>query len=244
MAVTIKSAARMKLRSPRYPVIGLGEAIERVRTIYKKDHLNTIPKIVVAEHLGYKTLNGASLGVISAISKFGLLSGELDAMKVTPRALAILANDTGHPERSDAINEAARSPALFAELFAEFPDGASDNAIKSFLLHRKKFLESAVPIAIRAFKDTLAVVQAEGEAYHSDDEPDDAEEEPAVLNVQNLPSAVTPPPGILGGFEIGFTGQAIRLLGNIASQEEADKVLKAIEGLKFMLPQTTGGQPS
>lgn len=237
MSVTIK------LRSPRYPVIGLSEAIERARAVYVKDHLNAIPKAVVAEHMGYNTLNGASLGVISAVSKFGLLSGGSDAMKVSDRALAILVHEKGDPARVEAIQAASRSPALFEELFAEFPNGASDNAIKSFLLGRKKFLPSAVPAAIRAFKDTLIFIQAEVLDYEFDPENSDDEAGPsaeAALAQTSVPSAqeMNPLPGqsAIGGFEIGFTGQAIRLLGNIRSQEEAEKVVKAIEGLKFMLP--------
>lgn len=241
MSVTIK------LRSPRYPVIGLSEAIERVRAVYGKDHLNAIPKAVVAEHMGYNTLNGASLGVISAVSKFGLLSGGSDAMKVSDRALAILVHDTGDPARVEAVQAASRSPALFEELFTEFPNGASDNAIKSFLLGRKKFLPSAVPAAIRAFKDTLAFIQAEVVDYEFDPGDRNGDEE-GIDEVAGggdqvrIPSAQAlmsqPAQGATGGFEIGFTGQAIRLLGNICSQEEADKVLKAIEGLKFMLPSS------
>ncbi|TVV76571.1 hypothetical protein [Sphingomonas solaris] len=242
MAVNITGG---KMRSPRYPVIGLGDAIERVRLVYEKDHLNTVPKEVVAEHMGYKTVNGASLGVISAVSKFGLLSGGADGMRVTDRALAILVHAKGDRERSSAIEAAAHAPALFAELFEEFPNGASDNAIKSFLLGRKKFLPAAVPVAIRAFKDTMAVVQEEVVDYETgdDDGPDD-QEDFTVLQPQTPPPAAAPPLPPVGGFEIGFTGQAIRLLGNIGSQEEADKVLKAIEGLKFMLPARAEEQPN
>ena len=239
MSVTIK------LRSPRYPVIGLSEAIERVRAVYAKDHLNAIPKAVVAEHMGYNTLNGASLGVISAVSKFGLLSGGSDAMKVSDRALEILVHERGDPARVEAVQAASRSPALFEELFTEFPNGASDNAIKSFLLGRKKFLPSAVPAAIRAFKDTLAFIQTEvtdfefdTEEYGEADEPiDGVVRDGDQVHVPSAEALVSKPvQATTGGFEIGFTGQAIRLLGNIHSQEEADKVLKAIEGLKFMLP--------
>lgn len=241
MTVTIK------LRSPRYPVIGLNEAIERVRAVYGKDHLNAIPKAVVAEHMGYNTLNGASLGVISAASKFGLLSGGSDAMKVSDRALAILVHEKGNPARIEAVQAASRSPALFEELFVEFPDGASDNAIRSFLLGRKKFLPSAVPAAIRAFRDTLAFIQTEVADFEFDPEDHCESDGPRCEQaagdglMNDLPVAASASKlGQVGagGFEIGFTGQAIRLLGSIHSQEEADKVLKAIEGLKFMLPSS------
>lgn len=150
-----------KVRSPRYPQISLPEAIEKIREVYNSDHLNRIPKEVVASHMGYSGLHGKSLGVISAVIKFGLLSGPSSGMQVTSRALDILVHEKGTPERAKAVAEAARSPALFHELLEEYPNGASDQTIKSYLLSRKKFLPTAVSGAIHAFRDTLTFLQEE-----------------------------------------------------------------------------------
>ena len=62
-----------RTRSPNYPYIGLPAAIERVRKIYDKEHRNRMSRDVVAKHLGFGSLNGVSLSVISALGKFGLL---------------------------------------------------------------------------------------------------------------------------------------------------------------------------
>ena len=157
-----------KARSPRYPAIGLPDAIAKARQIYDGDHINKIPKEVVAKHIGFKTLHGNALAVISALLKYGLIGGSSDAMKVTDRAVAILVNEKGQPDRVKAVKEAALSPMLFVEIDSEFPNGkVSDQALRSFLLLKKKFLQSAVDGAIRAYRETMDLVTEEEHGYNS-----------------------------------------------------------------------------
>lgn len=162
-----------KARSPRYPVIGLKEAIDKARLVYNQDYQNKIPKKVVAEHMGYGSLNGKSLGVISAVSKYGLLEGRANEMSVSDRALAIIVHEPGTPERIEAIVEAASEPDLFEELDHKFPAGkASDSAIRSYLLSQLKFLPNAADIAIRAYRETEELVSSETRGYSLEQEID------------------------------------------------------------------------
>ncbi|MEE9301964.1 MAG: hypothetical protein V3V17_12705, partial [Alphaproteobacteria bacterium] len=150
-----------KARSPRYPAIGLEEAIQRIEAVYKKDYQNKIPKRVVAEHMGYASLNGKSLGVISAAAKYGLLEGRADEMRVSDEALEMIAHAPGSPERVAAIKAAASKPELFAELDQKFLGGkASDSAIRSYLI-TQKFLPRAADIILRSYRGTKEVVAAE-----------------------------------------------------------------------------------
>ena len=113
----------VKARSPQYPAIGLSEAIEKIEMVYSKDVQNKIPKSVVAKHAGYNSLNGKSLGVLAALSKYGLLEGRGDETYVSDLALQIIAHQTGDPERVAAIKEAATRPRLFSEINEKFKDG-------------------------------------------------------------------------------------------------------------------------
>ncbi|WP_341207573.1 hypothetical protein [uncultured Sphingomonas sp.] len=170
------------VRSPRYPVIGLPEAIERVRAVYRADNRNRIPKILVAEHMGYQGLNGKSLGIISAVSKYGLLDGNVDAMGVTPLAVDILEREPDDPERATAIRTAARNVDLYNEIDEAFPAKASDSAIRSFLITKRAFLPDSAERLIRSYRETQALVDgledapslslpADGSAVVSSSEP-------------------------------------------------------------------------
>lgn len=154
-----------KTRSPEYPAISLKEAIDRVKMIYDKDYQNRLPKQVIAEHMGYKSLSGASLPVLSALTKYGLLEGRGDETRVSDLAVALIAHPPGTPERMDALKQASVLPELFAELDGRFTDGkGSDQAIRSYLLTRK-FIPGAADAAIRAYRDTKQLVEAESAGY-------------------------------------------------------------------------------
>jgi hypothetical protein len=155
------------IRSPRYPVIGLPEAIERVRGVYRADNRNKIPKSLVAEHMGYQGLNGKSLGIIAAVSKYGLLEGGVDAMWVTPLAVNILEREPDDPERIAAIREAAQKVDLYNEIDEQFPSKASDSAIRSFLIAKRQFLPDSAERLIRSYRETRDLVDALSGAYDS-----------------------------------------------------------------------------
>lgn len=154
-----------KSRSPRYPAIGLSEAIEKIRHVYRRDHQNRIPREVVAKHMGYTGLNGKSLGVLSTLGKYGLLEGRGEETRVSDLALALIAHEPNTEEWKRAALEAASKPELFAELDQRFPNGASDQAIKAHLL-TQKFLPDAAEIVIRAYRETKELVGTTGKEYH------------------------------------------------------------------------------
>src|SRR3546814_557240 len=102
-----------RIRSPNYPALSLPEAINRVKTIHNAEQHLAAPKEVIAKHLGYNGLNGASIKNISAIAKYGLLEETGgDKMKVSPLALSILYPSSGQ-EKARAIKDAASKPQLF-----------------------------------------------------------------------------------------------------------------------------------
>jgi hypothetical protein len=160
-------------RSPRYPAIGLPEAIKGVRSVHAKDHLNKVSQEVVAQRMGSSSLNGRALSRISALRKYGLLSGTGDDLQVSQDALIIIADPVGSPERRAAITRAAHRPTLFAKLFKRYPDNVpSDDALRSYLM-KEGFTSKGIGKAAKAFLDTVDLVTREGEEYNpADEEPE------------------------------------------------------------------------
>jgi hypothetical protein len=181
-----------KTRSPEYPAISLKEAIERVKLVYDKDYQNRLPKHVIAEHMGYKSLSGASLPVLSALTKYGLLEGRGDETRVSDLAVALIAHEPGTPERMQALKQASVLPELFTDLDKRFQDGkASDQAIRSYLL-TSKFIPVAADAAIRAYRDTKEFVEAESAGYNGHEAEPEAIVTPQVHTPPSKPG--TPPP--------------------------------------------------
>src|SRR5437764_6137689 len=109
-----------KQRSPNYPQLSLTEALERIRRIYTAKHTAKTTQDEIAKVLGYGGLNGSSMGIISALRKYGLLQGNNEALNVSHDAVMILERQSDHPERIAALRKAAYSPALFSEIHEQF----------------------------------------------------------------------------------------------------------------------------
>ena len=230
-----------KARSPEYPAISLKEAIEKVRLVWSEDYQNKLPRQIVAEHMGYKGLNGGSLPVLSAASKYGLLEGRGDETRVSDLALTIFAHEPGNNERREAIKTAASRPELFAELDAKFQGGkASDAAIRSYLL-TQKFIPSAADAAVRSYRDTKQLVEAESQGHTT------ASEKPEFPLMQ--PSSqqrqqhARPPevPGHLAQssqpapMRVAFDGSQIEVSACLSDVAAVDRLIRALEANKVLL---------
>lgn len=150
-----------KARSPNYPQISLPKAVDLVAKLYEAAHTHKASATAVVGALGYGGLNGKSLGVISALKKYGLLESVGDSeFKVSKDALTILVDPKTSEERAKAIVRAAFRPSLFAELRQEYGDNPpkSDEYLRAFLLKRG-FVQSVVDVPIRTYRDTMAFVQ-------------------------------------------------------------------------------------
>lgn len=152
-----------KVRSPSYPALGLKEAIEKVGNIFSQNYQSPVPREVAATLMGYGGLNGKSLTVLAALSKYGLLEGRGDETRVSDLAVRIIAHEEGMAERAEAIREAASRPELFREIDARYNDGkASDAAIRAYLI-TQKFIPSAADAVVRTYRETKNLLKVEME---------------------------------------------------------------------------------
>jgi len=228
-----------RARSPEYPAISLKEAIDRVKMVYDKDYQNRLPKKVIAEHMGYKGLSGASLPVLSALTKYGLLEGRGDETRVSDLAMALIAHAPGTPERTAALHTASSLPELFAELDSKFQNGkASDQAIRSYLL-TSKFIPGAADAAIRAYRETKQLVEAEAGGYIEGglQEPS-MSESPELRTVLHRSPAVIRPPAtgtvqeVFNLDEGPVTLSVPATLSPASYQDMADRIEIFLRGLK------------
>jgi len=157
-------------RSPNYPQLSLPEAIERAQQIYDKEKWHDAPDKVLAEDLGYKGLNGSSLGIISALKKYGLLvQGKKEGWRLSDDALTIIQAPVDSPDRPEAIERSAFAPALFSELHQTFGHDLPSEGRLRYLLQQKKFNPNVLDDVIRVYRDTLAFVTDSVPEYTEDD---------------------------------------------------------------------------
>lgn len=219
-----------RARSPNYPAISLPKAIEMARRVYDKNHLHKASPPVVAVAIGYTSLNGNSATAISSLKKFGLLEDEGKDLKISQEALAILVEPPGSPERAKQIVELAFRPALFQVINSTYPgQPPNDDILRSFLL-RNGFVQSTVDLPIRAYRETMELVEKERGFYNG------------VSAKKSAPAHVsTPPKEAAPDAEKIEIGDLVQWESGGVLRMEKPRVVRAIQdGWAFVEESETG----
>jgi len=229
-----------RTRSPQYPAIGLKEAIEKVSAVYRRDYQAPTQRGVIASHMGYNSLNGKSLGVLSAIGKYGLLEVRGSEYRVSDLAVRILAHQPGDPERTAAVQEAAGLPDLFQELDKRFANGkVSDQSIRSYLI-MKKFIPTAADATIRSYRETKELVGEESGAYGGADDKPERDAMPARSVEQKggptpLPPRTESPER--STMHVALTENGIEVKATLVDVKGIDRLIKALKTNRMFLEE-------
>jgi hypothetical protein len=191
-----------KTRSPNYPSLTFREAIVRARTVWDKELQHLTPKDVVAKALGYSSLNGASLTIIAALLRYGLLEQGGDQLRVSDNAVTVFIKEQNDPERNQAIQLMAFAPAIFSELHKIYGENLPSTANLTAYLVRKGFTPKSAGEVIRTYRDTLDFVRDEvgdvsGSTLGEEIPPAMAQQSSVVTppTVTQTPTVNPPPPG-------------------------------------------------
>lgn len=143
-----------RVRSPRYPSIGLVEAVDLARKIYDEDGMHALDRESAVQHMGYKSLNGASATALASLKQFGLTTDTGKGMlRLTDLALDIL-EPTSDDTKRGALHAAALTPDLFAALRERFPDKPpSESNLRAHLV-RQGFTVAAIKSIMPAYLST------------------------------------------------------------------------------------------
>ncbi|WP_426419214.1 hypothetical protein [Bradyrhizobium genosp. A] len=179
-----------KVRSPNYPMLDLGAALQAARKAYANDHRNKMSRIVLAKHLGHDSLSGPALGKIGALRAYGLIDGNADEIRITNEAVHALEAPEGSAERAAAISQLALRPKLFQDIRKDFPGAVSPDNLRFWLIKRD-FVPEAAEKAAKTYLATMRLVDGGTQAYNSVEEPE--KQEPPLMN----PAAQTPRKDIL-----------------------------------------------
>ncbi|QNO29033.1 hypothetical protein EEB18_008915 [Sphingopyxis sp. OPL5] len=243
-----------RMRSPNYPAIPLGQAVDYVDKIFKSDRTNIIDKAVAAEHMGFSGLNGRTLKLLGALSQYGLLDkvGK-GKVRVSKTAVSVL-HGIDDAEKGAAISAAAASPGLFRRIRESF-DAPSDKTITSFLM-KEGFTDAAVGPVLKSYSETNAYLAANGvsESYgeapadasdsnHEDDEVLEDEDDD-VIEVEDPPTGEgkakqKPAPRneiALNSTKPIFDFETVRIETVIDNPDDLAELIQRLEQIKSMLP--------
>lgn len=240
-----------RVRSPAYPALSLPDAITRIEAVHKAQQSTPEPRAVVIQHMGYSGTSGRSLKAISALIKYGLLEDTgSDGLRVTERALAIIYPDPENPElKHTALLEAARSPALFGDIFERWDTRPSETSLQAFLV-REGFNSNSFGHVTRAFYETFDLVSNLATPYDSDDQPpvgddQDGREDSAVEQrlQKKQPTPQQPArPSVsqdINSTKPLFDFETVAINTRIDNQEDLAELIQRLQQIKTMLPNKT-----
>lgn len=195
---------------------------------------------VALKGLGYSSANGAALGTLSAVTKYGLLDKAGDMYKVSARTLAILHPSTPD-EKTSALRQAAFAPSLFAELAEQFPGGqVSDDNLRSYLM-RRDFSSGALAAVINAFRETMQMISSGEEKTPAMAvlQPPQLglgaqRPAPAAMHTTAVPTNV---PSIGPAWVVSTDGRVLTVSAQLDNAKAVDKLIAVLQANKLLLPE-------
>jgi hypothetical protein len=165
-------------RSPAYPMLNLEEAIEKSRMIYNEDKRSFTSRAVIVKHLGYKDENsGIGNRELAALRQYGLLEERLGQFGISERAYAVLFLSENSEERRTQVSQAALAPTVFREIWTKYGADASDETLKDYLIHHKKFNPTSVVDVVKNYKATISFAKPTGVTYTGEEESEQEHED-------------------------------------------------------------------
>jgi hypothetical protein len=185
-----------KVRSPNYPNIPLGAALEAVRPAYIKEHRNKMSRLVLAKHLGYNSLNGRALGKIGAIRAYGLIEGSGDELRISEDGQAAIAAPVGSSQKQEALGRLAGRPSLFADIRKQYPETHPSLDNLAFWLVTQGFTQKAAEKAAKSYLSTMSLAAGIPDPYTSSLDEEEGEDADPLAGIKVAPPtpAGAPPP--------------------------------------------------
>lgn len=178
-----------RIRSPNYPSMSLGEAVEAIKKVYAHERRARFPRTSLASHLGYGSINGRSLAKIGTLRGYQLIEGRENDLHVSPTAIAIIEAPDGSKDKVEAYWTAFLSPNIFARAHEEYGNVPPSPATLRWWLTQQGYIGEAADKAMQSYLDSLELVNSLTEAHGNVPLP--VREEPSQPLARHEPRSAT-----------------------------------------------------
>lgn len=144
-------------RSPSFPYVDLGAALEMVRKVNREERGHPCSREVAFKHIGISAKSGPGRRTLAALKAFDLVELKDDTLHLTPLAHQIVDDERPvSPKRAKAIQKAALSPPIHERLWAKYKNNLpSDHQLRHELVWQEGFNKGSVDDFIGEYKRTL-----------------------------------------------------------------------------------------
>lgn len=235
----MKKKKKVRERSPTYPVIGLQEAIKKVGYLYSKEGKNSVAKEVAVMSMGYKSISGRTLQILSSLFQYNLLERSKGTVRITEDAFTILNAPEKSVDKKQALRQVALAPIIFKEIKDKYPRSLPSEENLKWFLRQKNFSAKAANTTIQSFKETISFTNIYETDYNVGDEQtiieQDMQESPMNANTQNTANMGLG--AIKWAFPFGEKTISLLIDGGNPNQEEMQSLIDILAAVKKTLPQ-------
>ncbi len=173
---------KIKHRSPSYPSIDLGTAVQNAAVLYGKPgegiKKNATHTDIAMSTMGYLPKSSKGMRALAAMISYGLLAeegaGVQRTVRLTPAALKLQYYTPEDTERIPILQEMAVRPKIFKEIIDHYTGQLPNDAtIEKYLMVTKEFNPEAVRPLVKAFRLTYQFANLGGSGILSMDEDDE-----------------------------------------------------------------------
>ncbi|MEQ1812216.1 MAG: hypothetical protein ABL889_19970 [Terricaulis sp.] len=149
-------------RSPAYPSLALGDALEKAKDQFQAEGKYAIPMPSAFKAWGYSDKSSGGRETRASLRYFGLITvegeGESAKVKLTDDALRVILDERpDQTEKKAIIKRLALNPTAHKKLWARFADGIkSDATAAHYLMFDEGYNKSAADALVGQFKQTAA----------------------------------------------------------------------------------------
>jgi hypothetical protein len=157
-----KIEKKKRVRSPNYPFVPLGEAIEFAKILYRNQKQYWVAIEVAAKDWNFRSAKTSYMSQhVAALSSFGLIDvegeGESKKIRLSDLAFNIIIDERPQSEdREGLIKHAALKPPIFRKIYDAYPSGLpAEHTLDYELKTKYKFNPDSVKEFIKIFNKTL-----------------------------------------------------------------------------------------
>ena len=166
-----------RLRSPNYPGIDLGEAIEASQAVYQRFQRGEFTLEDAAKAWGYTSASGPVRVKLAALRQYGLIDGKKGGKpRLSRQALTFILRNRASREYIDALKQSALAPPLIGEVH-RLKGGASDAAIREYLIMDRNFTDDGAQKFVDVYKATIRLASVDDDSIISRLEEDEIEDD-------------------------------------------------------------------
>ena len=240
MPPTARFADARRVRSPGFPFISLGKAIERARSIAEGYQRQPVSLAAAGETWGYAPQTFAALRAYGLIEDVG--RAEERSIRLSDLGWRILHDARAHA-RQEAIREAAIRPKSIAEYARKWlPSRPCDDECISELHLDRGFSPQAAKQYLKVFDQTAVLADLARPDKLSYNRRDSIAGQPPILGEpkEMAPAAAAKPavpaPGTSASMQISFFGDRLEATAVLLNQEDVARFIAAIQATKTLLP--------